>query len=240
MRIILTPILLMVIVMAACNTEGITADESDINKSTMDGTVSNHDADSTPIELSSSEQKPTVPEAVSPVNPYPVFEYLNGEKGLTSMDFECAFQLCQDAISDYFSNQVDDNFEKYVENNKLKEYLSLSAEWSKPKREVRKIGLGKAEFQNDESTGRNWFFFYLTIEFYDGGEVVEIIVKESADGSSLVIADWYIADKLYMDDMTRSHEKSINNPDIWEDSDFADEMLRKANEIINVETIYDF
>ncbi len=232
MRFLFIIVLAIVMFMTACNTGETTAIDHELAESSIDETTTNNDTASTPTDFSLPEQSPTLQEAVSD-NPYPVFENNTGEEGLTPMDFESAYQLCQDAISDFFSNQVDDEFDKYVENSKLLEYISQSAEWSKPEREIRKIGLSKSEFYNDNLTGRKWFFFNIFIELYNGGEVIEIIVKESAEGQSLVIADWYILSPLYMDDITRSHGESIHDPDIWEDSDFADEMLRKAQEIIN-------
>jgi hypothetical protein len=108
-----------------------------------------------------------------------------------------------------------------------------SAEWESSKRHVSKIGIAKAEFCESDSGGAKWFYFYLFITFPDGGTAAEIIVKESLDGESLVIADWYFQGNLVLDDQTRKNPVPINDPDIWENAAFADEMVKKAQEILD-------
>lgn len=232
MRFLVIFILAMALLMTSCGIGETVAINSDIINNVVAESAVNNVVDDDLTATVSQDQAQAEQEVII-ANPYLIYERNNREKGLTPMDFEGAYQLCQDAVSDYFADQANNNFDKYIENSQLKAYISQSAEWSKPNREINKIGLSNAEFHNDESTGNKWFFFHVFIEFADGGETVEIIVKESADSKYLVIADWYILSPLYMDDQTRSHQESISNPDIWEDLAFADDMLKKAQEILN-------
>jgi hypothetical protein len=62
---------------------------------------------------------------------------------------------------------------------------------------------------------------------------MEFLVKESLDGDYMVIADWYTQGNLPLDDQTREFSGQINDPNIWENTIFADEMIRKAQEILD-------
>ena len=159
---------------------------------------------------------------------YPIYD---NSIGLNTWDFNVAYQMCQDAIAAYYT-YPDADFNSYIENNQLKEYLIKSAEWESRKRQSLNIGIANSEFCESDSNGLKWFYFYITITFPDGGVTTEIIVKESLDGESLVIGDWYFPGNLPLDDQTRKNSGRINDPDIWENSVFADNMIKKAQEIL--------
>lgn len=228
------PIFFMIVFilsMTACSasdpgTDNMTSTVSPINRETA-GTSNTEEE--FPTSISVPAQDTAALEVLDNVS-YSIYDK---NTGLYTWDFDVAYQMCQDAISSYYAYPGNSDFDIYIENNQLKEYLVKSAEWESHRRHVSKIGIAKAEFCESDSNGSKWFYFHIFITFPDGGVTTEIIVKESLDGESLVIADWYFLGNLVLDDQTRKNSVSINDPDIWENAIFADEMIRKAQEILD-------
>ncbi|MDR2888301.1 MAG: hypothetical protein LBV33_00470 [Lachnospiraceae bacterium] len=232
MRFIVLIMLIPALFITSCVNKGMLISNDTRQENVSDKAIVDNDSEDDQTIDASPQTTPIIPETVA-ADPYALHEMSNGEEGMTPLDFESAYQLCNDAISDYFTAYDENNFEQYFENDKLEEYIARSVEWGKPDRTIRRIGLSTSEFHNLETDDIKWFFFNAFVEFVDGGLTVEIIVKESADGGSLVIADWYVLSKQYMDDQIRSHYDAVDDPDIWEDATFADEMLVKAQAMMN-------
>jgi len=225
-------IIVFILTLTGCSASNPDTDNmaSTVSPTTMETAGTTDTAEDFAATISAPVQNTSEPEFSDNIS----YNIYDKNIGLYSWDFDVAYQMCQDAILDYYAYPDNSGFDRYIENNQLKEYLEKSAEWASHKRYVSKIGIAKAELCNNDSNELKWYYFHIFITFPDGGETVEIIVKESLNGESLVISDWFFPGNLVLDDQTRKNSGPINDPDIWENAIFADEMVKKAQEIIDL------
>ncbi|MFC9709411.1 hypothetical protein ACFTRD_14790 [Paenibacillus sp. NPDC056933] len=155
------------------------------------------------------------------------------KSGLSSWDFETAYKMCAEALSEYYKaiwNGSDIDLDTYIDNGNLKQYtrkkitsqydLFLKNNLIHNRVTGVDIGAGKVEFIEGDSS-----FFYLKLDARvkkDVGnfaEPTEFLVQ-SLNGK-LVIVDWYTSAKDSYDSTVRGENQAIDNPDIWKNREWA-------------------
>ncbi|WP_150269040.1 lipoprotein [Paenibacillus tepidiphilus] len=155
------------------------------------------------------------------------------EAGLSAWDFETAYTMCSEALSEYYKavwNRAEMDLDAYVNNDNLKQYMNKKITFQYDQFLKNKltdnlvtgvdIGVSHAEF-----AGGDHPYYYLKLDARvtkDVGsyaEPTEFLVQ-SLNGK-LVIADWYTPAKDSYDSLTRGEQQTINNPEIWNDSEWV-------------------
>ncbi|WP_408891956.1 hypothetical protein [Paenibacillus taichungensis] len=153
------------------------------------------------------------------------------ESGLTASDFETAYKMCTDALSEYYRaiwNGSDIELDTYIDNENLKQYTQkkitsqydLFLKNNLTHNLVTGVDVDAAEVKY-VGVGKNFFYLKLDAQVKkDVGsfaEPTEFLVQ-SANGK-LVIVDWYTNAKDSYDFTVRGENQTINNPDIWNNID---------------------
>ncbi|ASS68267.1 MULTISPECIES: hypothetical protein [unclassified Paenibacillus] len=163
------------------------------------------------------------------------------ESGLAGSDFETAYELCAKALSDYYKavwNGSEIDLAAYIDNNSLNLYMEkkIAAQYelflknSLVDNRVTNVAIGarKAEYAGGDKS-----YIYLELDARvekDVGsyaEPTEFLVHRS--NGKAVIVDWYGSGKDSYDSIVRGHSQSIDNPDIWNDSDWVEKVALRTD-----------
>lgn len=218
----LISVLILTLMLTGCNTKK--ADSSSVSQPSSEISSSS--------ESSSTDITPTISQS---------FKSRNDDQ-LSMYDFETAYALCVQAISEYQSareNKGKMDFSKYVENESLISYLEtkLASFYFFPlEYEVNQTGLFEFAVQQANATGFDGDRLYLHIVYgnFTGGSgsssTAKFIVKNS--GGRLVIAEWYDHGKDTFDTLCRGHLDIKENNIYWEEPEMVNtiqEKIKKYN-----------
>ncbi|MGU3470864.1 hypothetical protein ACLBWT_06905 [Paenibacillus sp. D51F] len=166
---------------------------------------------------------------------------VENENDVADSDFEPAFEMCAKALSDYYKaiwNGSEIDLDAYIDNRNLNQYMQkkIAAQYElflknnlvdNRVTDV-DIGAGKAEY-----AGGNKSYVYLKLDARvekDVGsyaEPTEFLVHRS--NGKAVIVDWYASGKDSYDSIVRGHSQTIDNPDIWNDSDWVEKLALRTD-----------
>ena len=162
------------------------------------------------------------------------------ESELSIQDSETAYELCMSLLTDYYKavwNGSDIELDTFIDNENLKQYtqkkiqsqydLHSTSTDSNDKVQNIEINDWEVGYTDDMDGG----FLYLklpaeikwTIGSYS--ELTEFLVRNI--NGNLVIVDWYAGGKDSYDFMVRGANITINNPNIWDDSEWVKKLNRK-------------
>ena len=162
------------------------------------------------------------------------------ESELSIQDSETAYELCMSLLTDYYKavwNGSDIELDTFIDNENLKQYtqkkiqsqydLHSTSTDSNDKVQNIEINDWEVVYTDDMDGG----FLYLklpaeikwTIGSYS--ELTEFLVRNI--NGNLVIVDWYAGGKDSYDFMVRGANITINNPNIWDDSEWVKKLNRK-------------
>lgn len=161
----------------------------------------------------------------------PVYAAKNDDE-LSMSDAETAYEMSVDALTDYYNaiwNGTDIDLDQFIGNENLKEYLhtKVQSEYKKygtldSKVKHLEIGEWEVKFTDDEKGGYLYLQVPVAIQKHHGGgygEGTEFFVR-NVDGK-LAIVDWYTGGKDTYDYLVRGYQQKIDDPDIWNDSEWV-------------------
>lgn len=141
------------------------------------------------------------------------------------------------ALTDYYfaiRNDIEIDLNVFIDNENLKQYMQKKIQdenrgWDKVKTiEIREWEI---EYKEDAYGGYLYLMLPAHIKFYyDGGfgEVHEFLVRNV--NGKLVIVDWYNGGKGSYDFLVRGENEIIDNPIIWSDQEWVNNLRLKQNE----------
>ena len=155
-------------------------------------------------------------------------------------DFEAAYSICKDLLKNYYEaalcgRQLDTT--PFITNKNLNQYIKLKCKDGKTivTEETLTIsyGLDDIKWNFDDEYG----YLKVVAEVgQDGGSFSEsnqfLVCNHQGN---LVIVDWYsegVGTPGSLDESIRKDIKNINNPKIWDNQKFADEILKLANAVV--------
>lgn len=164
-------------------------------------------------------------------------KYLAKNEGeLSELDFETAYEMCVRALTDYYKavwNGSDIELDAFVDSNNLKQYkqLKIQSQYdlhsNLTNNSVQDIEIGAWEVEYIDDMDGGYLYLSLPVEIKkslgSNGEVTEFLVRNL--NGKLVIVDWYTGTKDSYDFLVRGENLTIDNPNIWNDS----ELVKKLN-----------
>ncbi|WP_413372819.1 hypothetical protein [Paenibacillus taichungensis] len=217
-------LLVILFTLSACEQANTSTNEDNI--SVVVGDINVKDANNTEIS-------PSTKGDLSKGSP----EFLTqNESDLSAWDFETAYKMCTEALSEYYKaiwNGSDIDLDTYIDNENLKQYTQkkVSSQYDlflKNKltyNQVTSVDIGARQV---EYVGGDKSFFYLKLDarvhkdIGNFAEPTEFLVQ-SLNGK-LVIVDWYTSSKDSYDSTVRGKIQTINNPDIWNNSEWVEKL----------------
>ena len=148
--------------------------------------------------------------------------------------------MCVSLLTDYYKavwNGSNIELDAFIGNENLKQYLqkkiqSQSDLYSAFNDKVQNVEIGawETEFVDDTNGGYLYLKIPADIKKSIGGfgEVTEFLVR-SLNGS-LVIVDWYNGSKDSYDFLVRGENITIDDPNIWNDSEWVKVINNKQND----------
>ncbi|MGE7841657.1 hypothetical protein ACQKNX_12760, partial [Lysinibacillus sp. NPDC093712] len=175
-------------------------------------------------------------------------EYLaENEDGLTSQDSEMAYEMCMTVLTDYYKaiwNGSDIELGSFIESENLKRYTLKKIQYqydlylthNDTNNLVESVDIGtqgvgwEAEFTDDVDGGFLYLKLPAEIKMTEGshGEVIEFLVRNV--NGKLVIVDWYDGGKDSYDFLVRGENQTIDNPNIWNNSEWVNKLNSKQIE----------
>lgn len=175
-------------------------------------------------------------------------EYVaKNEEELSILDSEEAYEMCKRLLTDYYKavwNGSDIELGAFIDNENLKQYTQKKIQYQfdmystnkLTEDSVKSVDIGtrgvdwEVEYTDDADGG----FLYLklpaeiknTVGSY--GEPTEFLVRNV--NGKLVIVDWYTDAKDSYDFMVRGENLTIDNPNIWDDSEWVNKLNSKQIE----------
>ena len=162
------------------------------------------------------------------------------EKKLSVNDTEIAYEMCVSLLTDYYKavwNGSNIELNTFIKNENLKHYLQKKIQeqshlYSAFNDKVQNVEIGawETEFVDDTDGGYLYLKIPADIKKSIGGfgEVNEFLVR-SLNGS-LVIVDWYNGSKDSYDFLVRGENITIDDPNIWNDSEWVKVINNKQND----------
>lgn len=170
-------------------------------------------------------------------------EYLAKKNDELSMkDSETAYEMCVKALTEFYKatrNGTNFELDTFIENKNLRQYIlykiqylsDLHSKYGFDKVEKIDVGEWEVEYTDDENGG--FLYYKLPVDIKNTsvgsrGEVAEILVRNI--NGKLVIVDWYTGTKDGYDFMVRGENLTIDNPDIWNDREWVQQLNQKQLE----------
>ncbi|WP_054954737.1 hypothetical protein [Paenibacillus dakarensis] len=166
--------------------------------------------------------------------------YLAKNEGkLSIQDSETAYEMCVRALNDYYKaiwNGTDIELDTFIHNEYLKQYTQKKIQsqydtYAQFNEKVQNIQIGTWEAEYTDDVKGGVLYLKLPVEIINSvgsrGEVTEFLVRNV--NGKLVIVDWYTGTKDGYDFITRGENIAINNPDIWNDSEWVRELDGKTD-----------
>ncbi|WP_203247931.1 hypothetical protein [Sporosarcina beigongshangi] len=159
---------------------------------------------------------------------------------LSIQDSETAYEMCVNALTDYYNavwNGSDIELEIFIDNDNLKQYTQkkIQSQYNLKgnlNSKVKNIEIDAWEVEYTDDVDGSYLYLHLPVhikKFTGGyGEATEFLVQNV--NGKLVIADWYTGGKDSYDFMVRGENITIDNPDIWNDSEWVEKLNSKQIE----------
>ena len=171
-------------------------------------------------------------------------EYAAKNEGeLSIQDSETAYEMCVRALTDYYKavwNGSDIELNTFIDNENLKQYTQnkIQSQYDVYLRNnltdnlVEDIKIGAGEVESTDDLDGGFLNLKLPTEIKKSvgsyGEVTEFLVRNV--NGKLVIVDWYTGAKDSYDFLVRGENLTINNPNIWKDSEWVKKLNSKQIE----------
>lgn len=159
---------------------------------------------------------------------------------LSIQDSETAYEMCVNALTDYYNavwNGSDIELEIFIDNDNLKQYTQrkiqsqydLKGNLNSKVKNI-EIDAWEVEYTDDVDGGYLYLHLPVHIQKFTGGygEATEFLVQNV--NGKLVIVDWYTGAKDSYDFMVRGENLAIDNPNIWNDSEWVKKLNSKQIE----------
>ncbi|RXI96575.1 hypothetical protein DS745_23005 [Anaerobacillus alkaliphilus] len=160
-------------------------------------------------------------------------KYLAHNEGeLSELDIETAYEMCVRALTDYYKavwNGLNINLDTFIDSNNLKQYTQqkiksqydVYAKNDLTSNLVQDIEIGAWEVKFTEDGNGGYLYLHIPVQINKTigsyGEVTEFLVRNI--NGKLVVVDWYTGAKDSYDFIERGENLTINNPNIWNDSE---------------------
>lgn len=195
----------------------------------------------TPVEYSSTDSAinttPITEENVLQDSP----EYVARNEGkLSVQDSETAYEMCVRALTDYYKavwNGSDIELDTFIDNEYLKQYMQKKIQsqydvYGKFNDKVQNIEISAWEVEYTDDLDGGFLYLKLPAEIKKTvgsyGEATEFLVRNG--NGKLVIVDWYNGAKDSYDFLVRGENLPIDNPNIWNDSEWVKKLNSKQIE----------
>ncbi|MFE7064080.1 hypothetical protein ACFVAD_18260 [Sutcliffiella sp. NPDC057660] len=164
-------------------------------------------------------------------------KYLVKNEGqLSIQDSKTAYEMCVKALTDYnkaIRNGTDIELDAFIDNENLKQYIQKKIQSQyRISNKVEKIDVGAWEVEYKEDVDGGFIYLKLPAEIHNTmgswGEVTEFLVRNIND--RLVIVDWYDGSKDSYDFLVRGENLTIDNPNIWNESEWVKNINSKQVE----------
>lgn len=161
------------------------------------------------------------------------------EKKLSVNDTETALEMCVSLLTDYYKavwNGSNIELDAFIGNENLKQYLQKKLQSQSDlylafndKVQTVDIDAWESEFIDDTNGGYLYLKIPADIKKYTGGfgEVHEFLIRNL--NGSLAIVDWYNGSKDSYDFQVRGENVDIDDPDIWNDSEWVKNINNNQN-----------
>lgn len=157
---------------------------------------------------------------------------------ITFWDYSTVFEMCYSALTQYYyasRNGTDIEMDLYVSNDNLKHFMEQKIDLEYSYSNDNRLG-ALVEIQIGVShieliAQKNMYYLMLVTKARSdyGGEFTEpteFLVK--TQNGNLYIVDWYTAGTGNYDIMIRGEFQNIDNPDIWNDFAWVEDINAKA------------
>jgi hypothetical protein len=167
-------------------------------------------------------------------------EYIAKNDGeLSDHDYETAYEMSVRALTDYYKavwNGSDIDLDTFIDNEYLKQYTKKKIQYQydthvennlTDKVQNIEVGAWEVEYTDDVDGGFLYLKLPVQINMTVGsyGEVTEFLVRNV--NGKLVITDWYTGTKDSYDFLVRGENLTIDNPNIWNDSEWVKKLNSK-------------
>lgn len=212
---------------------------SDITNSNNEKNTSVVSGDSSTDSSINSEITPSIEQNVLQDSPV----YVAKREGkVIVQDSETAYEMCVKALIDYYKaiwNGSDIKLDTFIENDNLKQYMlikiqsqyDLHSEFT-DSNEVQNLDIGTWEVEYTDDVDGGFLYLKLPVQINKTtgsyGEVTEFLVRNV--NGNLVIVDWYTGAKDSYDFLVRGENLTIDNPNIWNESEWVKKSERKQIE----------
>jgi len=148
--------------------------------------------------------------------------------------------MCVRALTDYYKavwNGSDIELNTFIDNEYLKQYTQNKIQfqydvYGKFNDKVQNIEINAWEVESTDDVDGGFLNLKLPAEIKKTvgsyGEVTEFLVRNV--NGKLVIVDWYTGSKDSYDFMVRGENLTIDNPNIWNDSEWVKKLNSKQIE----------
>lgn len=229
---------MLVLILVGCsdNDKKVYNTTGDIDESTTQNTpvVS---GDSSTDGAINTEITPSTEENVLQDSP----EYVaNNEGELSIQDSETAYEMCVRALTYYYKavwNGSDIELDTFIDNENLKQYTQKKIQsrydvYGKFNDKVQNIEISAWEVEYTDDVDGGFLYLKLPAEIKKTvgsyGEATEFLVRNV--NGKLVIVDWYTGAKDSYDFLVRGENLTIDNPNIWNDSEWVKKLNSKQIE----------
>lgn len=168
--------------------------------------------------------------------------YLAKNEGeLSELDFETAYEMCVRALTDYYKavwNGSDIELDTFVDSNNLKQYkqMKIQSQYdlhdNLTNNSVQDIESDAWEVEYIDDVDGGYLYLSLSVKIQQSlggyGEATEFLVRNL--NGKLVIVDWYTGTKDSYDFLVRGENQTIDNPNIWNDSEWVKKLNSKQIE----------
>ncbi|MFE4711595.1 hypothetical protein ACFRAM_12035 [Paenibacillus sp. NPDC056722] len=218
--------LLLVILFTLSACEQANTNSSENNTAVVEEDINEKDAENTEVSPISKED----------LSSDPSVSLAEDESDPSVWGFETAYKMCTEVLSEYYKaiwNGMDIDLDTYIDNENLKQYMhtKITSQYElflKNKLTDNLVTGIDISVNQVEQVGGDKRFFYLKLDARvekDVGsyaEATEFLVQVL--NGRLVIVDWYTNRKDSYDAIVRGENQTINNPDIWNNSEWVNKL----------------
>lgn len=167
-------------------------------------------------------------------------DYLAKKEGELSIDdSETAYEMCVIALTEYYKavwNGQDIDLDTFIENQNLIQYMqekiqSQNDVYGHFNDKVKDIKVDALEVKYTDDIEGGYLYLKLPVAIIwsvgSRGEATEFLIRNIH--GKLVIVDWYTGTKDGYDFMVRGENLTIDNPNIWNDSESVKQIDSKTN-----------
>lgn len=162
------------------------------------------------------------------------------DKKLSIQDYETAYKMTTKALTQYYNairNHAEFDVDTYFSNENLKQYTTkkIKDQYNLAlKHDLTSNIVTNVEFETDAvkfvDDENQYLYLKLKADIQHDvggyGEVTEFLVQNQE--GQLVIVDWYCGAKDSYDMTVRGAGQVINNPNVWNDHEWVEQLMLKA------------